>query len=73
MSLQVGLGTSSRIWRTSPALFVLSRIFAVTCALFGYSRVNLHNINHFGHFWTDFEYLLTVFISRFSLNGSCAL
>ena len=37
----VGLETSSRILMESPALFVVSRIFALTYALLGYFWVNL--------------------------------
>ena len=73
-SFPVGLGTSSRILRGSPAVFVLSRNFAVTYALFGYFWVNLPDFPHFwvdfGNFWANFEHFLTAFISRFSVNGS---
>ena len=80
-SFPVGLGTSSRILRGSPMVFVLSRNFAVTYALFGYFWVNLPDFQHFwvnfghfwvnfGHFWANFEHFLTAFISRFSVNGS---
>ena len=73
-SCPVGLGTSSRILRGSPAFFVLSRNFAVTYTLFGYFLVNLPDFQHFwvdsGHFWADFGHFLTTFISRFSVNQS---
>ena len=46
-SFPVALGTSSRILRGSPKVFVLSRNFAVTYALFGYFRVNLPDFQHF--------------------------
>ena len=36
MRCPVGLRSSSRIWRATPALFVVSRIFAVTFAHFGF-------------------------------------
>ena len=69
-----GFGTSSRILRGSPMVFVLSRNFAVTYALFGYFWVNLPDFQHFwvdfGHIQADFEHFLTAFISRFSVNGS---
>ena len=68
------MGTSSRILRGGPAVFVLSRNFAVTYALFGYFWVNLPDFPHFwddfGHFWANFEHFLTAFISRFLVNGS---
>ena len=48
----------------SPVVFVLSRNFGVTYALFRYFWEN------FGHFLTDFEHFLIVSISRFSVNGS---
>ena len=64
-SFPVGLGTSSRILRGSPAVFVLSRNFAVTYALFGYVWVNLPDFPHFwvdfGHFLANFEHFLTAF------------
>ena len=67
-SFPVGLGTSSRILRGSPAVFVLSRNFAVTYAFFGYFWVNLPDFQHFwvdfGHFWANFEHFLTAFISK---------
>ena len=70
----VGLGTSSRILRGSPAVFVLSRNFAVNCAFFGLFWVNFADFQHFwvdfGHFWANFEHFLTAFISRFLVNGS---
>ena len=70
----VGLGTSSRILRGSPAFFVLSSNFAVTYALFGYFGVNWPDFQNFwadfGHFWADFEHFLITFINRFSVNGS---
>ena len=76
-SFPVGLGTSSRILRGSPMVFVLSRNFAVTYALFGYFWVNLPDFQHFGnfwvncgHFWANFKHFLTAFIRRFSVNGS---
>ena len=76
MSCPVGLGTSSRILRASPMLFVLSRNCAVTYAPFGYFWVNLSDIQHFwvnfGHFWTDFEHFITAFIRRLLVNGSDA-
>ena len=57
-------------------VFVLSRKFAVTYALFGYLWVNLPDFQNlwveFGHIWTDFEHFLTAFISRFWVNGSGA-
>ena len=60
----------------SPTLFVLSKGFAATYALFGYFWVNLPNFQHFwvdfDHFWTDFEHFLTTFISRFLVHGSDA-
>ena len=59
-------GTSSRILRASPELFVVSRIFAVISSVFGYFGVN------FGHFWTNFEHFLIAFISRLWVNGSGA-
>ena len=46
-SFPVGLGTSSRILRGSPAVFVLSRNFAVTCAFFGLFWVNFPDFQHF--------------------------
>ena len=63
------MGTSSRIFRGSPAVFVLSRNFAVTYALFGYFWVNLPD---FPHFLANFDHFLTAFISRF-LRTSPAL
>ena len=73
-SFPVSLGTSSRILRGSPVVFVLSSNFAVTYALFGYFWVNLPDFQHFwvnfGHFWANFEHFLTAFISRFLVNGS---
>ena len=73
-SFPVGLGTSSRILRGSPVIFVLSSNFAVTYTLFGYYWVNLPDFQHylvnFGHFWANFEHFLTAFISRFLVNGS---
>ena len=73
-SFPVGLGTSSRILRGSPAVFVLSRNFAVNCAFFGLFWVNFADFQHFwvdfGHFWANFEHFLTAFISRFFVNGS---
>ena len=75
-SCLVGLGTSSRILRGIRPVFVLSRNFAVTYALFGYLWVNLPDFQNlwveFGHIWTDFEHFLTAFISRFWVNGSGA-
>ena len=75
-SFPVGLGTSSRILRGSPAAFVLNRNFGVTYSLFGYFWVNLPDIQHFwvdfGHIRADLEYFLTAFISRFWVNGSGA-
>ena len=57
-------------------LFVVSRFFAVTYALFGYFWVNWPEIQHFwanfDYFWIDFEHFLTAFISRFWVNGSGA-
>ena len=71
-SCPVGFGTSSRILRATPALSVMSRIFAVIYALFGYFWVNLPDFQHFwvdfGHSWTNFEHILTAFISRFWVN-----
>ena len=65
-SCVVGLGTSSRILRVSPAVFVLSRNFAV---LFGYFWVDLPEFPDFwvdiGHFWANFEHFKTAFIGRF--------
>ena len=60
------LGTSSRIFRESPAFFVLSWNFALTYALFGYFWVD------FGHFEANFEHFVPALISRFSVNGSDA-
>ena len=75
-SFPVGLGTSSRILRGSPAVFVLSRNFAVNCAFFGLFWVNFADFQHFwvdfGHFWANFEHFLTAFISRFLENGSAS-
>ena len=72
--LPIGLGNSNRILRGSPMVFVLSRNFAVTYAVFGYLWVNLPDFQHFcvnfGHFWANFEHFLTAFISRVSVNGS---
>ena len=42
-----GFGTSIRILRVSPELFVVSRIFAVIYAVFGYFGVNLPDFRHF--------------------------
>ena len=71
-SFQEGLGTSRRILRGSPAVFVLSRNFAVTYALIGYFWVNLPDFPHlwvdFAHFWANFEHFLTASISRFLVN-----
>ena len=68
--------TSSRILRETPALFVVSGIFAVTYALFGYFWFNLPDFQHFwvdfGHIQADFEHFLTAFISRFWVKGSGA-
>ena len=68
------MGTSSRILRGSPVVFVLSRNFEVTYALFAYFWVNLSDFPHFwvdfGPFWANFEHFLTAFISRFLVNGS---
>ena len=70
----VRYGTSSRILRASPALFVMSRIFAVTYALFWIFFSQFAWFPTFvGHFWNDFEHFLIAFISRFRDNGSGAL
>ena len=57
-------------------LFVVSRIFAVTYALFGYFWVNLLDFEHFwvdfGHLRVDFEHFLNTFISRLWVDGSGA-
>ena len=70
----VGLGISSRILRVNQALFVLSRILAVTYALldiFGsILPVFQHFLPDFGYFWTDFKLFLSVLISRFWINRS---
>ena len=75
-SCAIGLEASSRILRGSPEVFVPSRNFAVTYALFEYFWVNLPDFQHFwvdfGHFLANFEQFLTIFISRFSVNGSDA-
>ena len=72
----VGLRISSRILRKTPALFVMSRIFALIFALFGYFWFNLADFRHFwvdfGHIPADFEHFLTAFISRFWDKGSGA-
>ena len=47
MSCPVGLGTSSRILKTSLTHFVQSRNFVVTYAIFGYFWVNLPNFQLF--------------------------
>ena len=83
VQIVVGLGTSSRILRGSPAVFVLSWNFEVTYALFGYFWVNLPDFHYFwvdfgnfwadfGNFWTDYKHLLSSFISRFLVDGSGA-
>ena len=55
------------------ALLVVSRIFAVTYALFGYFWFNLPDFQHFwvdfGHIRADFKCFLTAFISRFLGKG----
>ena len=49
-------GTSSRILRASPVLFVVSRIFAVIYAVFGNFGVNLLDFRHFlGQFWSFYD------------------
>ena len=49
----VGLGTSGSILRVSPWLFVVSRIFAVTYAVFGYFWVIIALFATFvGQFWS---------------------
>ena len=67
-SCPVGLGTSIRILRGNPAIFGLSRNFAIIFWIF------LPDFQHFwfdfGHFWADFELFLTTFISGFSVNRS---
>ena len=51
-SFPVGLGTSSRILRGSPTVFVLSRNFAVTYAVFGYFWDNIVLLSTvLAHFW----------------------
>ena len=56
--------------------FVVSRIFAVTYALFGYFWFNLPDFQHFwvdfGHIPADFEHFLSAFISRFWVKGAGA-
>ena len=68
------LGTSSRILGGSPMVFVLSRNFAVTYTFFGYFWFNLPDFQiflvDFGPFWANFEHFLTLFISKFLVNGS---
>ena len=73
MRCPVGLRTSSRILRATPAFFVVSRIFVATYALFGYFLVNFqHFWVDFGHIQADFEHFLTAIISRFWVKGSGA-
>ena len=74
MRCPVGFGTSSRILRASPAVFVVSMIFAVTYTLldifgpifliFDIFRLILVIFDGFGTF--------SALISRFWLNGSGA-
>ena len=63
------LRTSSRILRGSPRVFVLSRNFAVTYALFGYFWVTLPD---FCHFWDNFVHFLIALFSKFLVNRSDA-